>query len=158
MWVWGGGEVVGSQRMSTAVHMEPTYTLEIQLHITLCLYPKYATFPTLLLSHYRLSLKGQCHEIFCLPKPLSIPLGPFRIFWKIAEIFIAQLPPVSTTPPANFATSFTSVVDTGGKFATGVNDTGGKFAAGVNGTGGKLPPVSTTLVANNGNNIRLQIT
>jgi hypothetical protein len=39
---------------------------------------------------------------------------------------------VSTTPVANFATSFTSVVDTGGKFATGV-------------------------VANNGINIRLQI-
>jgi hypothetical protein len=38
---------------------------------------------------------------------------------------------------ANFANRFTSVVDTGGKFATGVNDTGGKFAAGVNDTGGK---------------------
>jgi hypothetical protein len=44
--------------------------------------------------------------------------------------------PASTTPAANFATSFTSVVDTGGKFATGVNDTGSKFAAGVNDTGG----------------------
>jgi hypothetical protein len=33
---------------------------------------------------------------------------------------------VSTTPVANFSTSFTSVVDTGGKFATGVNNTGGK--------------------------------
>ena len=47
-----------------------------------------------------------------------------------AEIFASQgAPPVSTTPAANFATSFTSVVDTGGKFATGVNDvvdTGGK--------------------------------
>jgi hypothetical protein len=30
------------------------------------------------------------------------------------------------TPAANFATSFASVVDTGGKFATGVSDTGGK--------------------------------
>jgi hypothetical protein len=39
---------------------------------------------------------------------------------------VANLPPVSTTPAANFATSFTSVVDTGGKFATSVNDTGGK--------------------------------
>jgi hypothetical protein len=39
------------------------------------------------------------------------------------------LPPVSTTLAANFATSFTCVVDTGGKFATGVNNTGGKFAA-----------------------------
>jgi hypothetical protein len=37
-----------------------------------------------------------------------------------------KLPPVSTTPAANFATNFSSVVDTGGKFATGVNDTGGK--------------------------------
>jgi len=43
--------------------------------------------------------------------------------------------PVSTTRAANFATNFTSVVDTGGKFATGFNDTGGK---------------STTPVANNG--------
>jgi hypothetical protein len=48
-----------------------------------------------------------------------------------------KLPPVSTTPAANYATSFTSVVVTGGKFATGVNDTGGKFAASVNDTGGK---------------------
>jgi hypothetical protein len=54
----------------------------------------------------------------------------------------ANLPPVSTTPAANFATSFPSVVDTGGKF-----NTGGKFATGVNNTGGNLPPVSTTLVA-----------
>ena len=47
--------------------------------------------------------------------------------------------PVSTTPAANFATSSPCVVDTGGKDA-----------------GGKLPPVSTTLEANNGNNIRLK--
>ncbi len=33
-------------------------------------------------------------------------------------------PPVSTTQAANFYTIFASVVDTGGKFATGVNDTG----------------------------------
>jgi hypothetical protein len=65
------------------------------------------------------------------------------------------LPPVSTIPAANFATSFASVVDTGGKFATGVNETGGKFAAGVNNTGGNLQPVSTTPAANNWNNIRL---
>ena len=47
------------------------------------------------------------------------------------------MPLVSTTPATNFATSFASVVDTGGKFATGVNDNGGKFAAGVNDTVGK---------------------
>jgi hypothetical protein len=77
-------------------------------------------------------------------------------------------PPVSTSPMANFATSFASVVDTGGKFATGVVDiasqgapplsttpvanlatrfasvvdTVGKFVTGVNVTGGILPPVS----------------
>jgi hypothetical protein len=31
---------------------------------------------------------------------------------------------------ANFSIIFASVVDTGGKFATGVNDAGGKFATG----------------------------
>jgi hypothetical protein len=49
-----------------------------------------------------------------------------------------NLPLLSTTLAANFATSFASVVDTGGKFATGVNDTGGKFAAGINDAGGKF--------------------
>jgi hypothetical protein len=43
------------------------------------------------------------------------------------------------TPAANFATSSTCFVDTGGKF--GVNDTGSKFAAGVNDAGCKLPQV-----------------
>jgi hypothetical protein len=47
---------------------------------------------------------------------------------------------------ANFAPIFASVVDTGGKFATGVNDAGGKLqiancqlqiATGINDTGGK---------------------
>ncbi len=47
------------------------------------------------------------------------------------------MPPISRTPAPNFATSFTSVVDTGGKFANGVND--------------------ICRVPNNGNNIRLQI-
>ncbi len=55
---------------------------------------------------------------------------------------------MSATPAANFSTNFASVVDTGGKFATGVNNTGGKFATGVNDAGGKLPPVSTTPAAN----------
>jgi hypothetical protein len=35
---------------------------------------------------------------------------------------VANLPPVSITPAANFATNFASVVDTCGKFSTGVND------------------------------------
>jgi hypothetical protein len=52
----------------------------------------------------------------------------------------------------SYSYSYSSVVNTGGKFATGVNDTGGKFATGVNDAGAVLPPVSTTPVANNGNN------
>jgi hypothetical protein len=45
---------------------------------------------------------------------------------------VANLPTVSATPAANCATNFASVVDTGGKFATGFNDSGGKFATGIN--------------------------
>jgi hypothetical protein len=52
---------------------------------------------------------------------------------------VTNLPPVSATPAANCYTIFASVVDTGGKFATGVNDTSGKFATGVNDADGKLP-------------------
>jgi hypothetical protein len=87
------------------------------------------------------------------------------------EIFTNKgAPLVLTTPASYFITGTagvgTGVVDPGVKFATGVIDTGGKFATGVNDTGGKLPQVSTTLavylppmsmtlVASNGNNIRL---
>ncbi len=50
---------------------------------------------------------------------------------------MANLPPVSTTLAANFATSTAGIVDTGGKFSNGVNHTGRKFAASVNDIGGK---------------------
>jgi hypothetical protein len=53
---------------------------------------------------------------------------------------VANLPPVSTTPAANFATSSACVVDTSGNFAPGVNETGGKFATGINDTGSKFAP------------------
>jgi hypothetical protein len=43
-------------------------------------------------------------------KPLIITLGSFRIFSKIR----GDLPPVSTTLAANFATNSPCVVDTGG--------------------------------------------
>jgi hypothetical protein len=61
-----------------------------------------------------------------------------------------NLPLVSTTPAANFATSCPCVVDTSGKFATGVVDTSGKFAAGICSLiwFPLLPPVSTTPAAN----------
>jgi hypothetical protein len=67
----------------------------------------------------------------------------------------ANLPPVSTTSAANFATSYTCVVDTGGKFAIGVNNTSGKLPPVSTTPAANLPPVSLTTVANNGNNIRL---
>jgi hypothetical protein len=72
--------------------------------------------------HFCDFLKGQCHEIFCIwffhesvsPKPLSIPLGPFRIFSKIrGDIRSSRLT--------------TAINDTGGKISTGINDTGDKF-------------------------------
>jgi hypothetical protein len=62
----------------------------------------------------------------------------------VSTTLLANLPPVSGMPMAKFATSFASVVDTGGKFATSVNNTGGKFATDVNKTSGNLPPSSTT--------------
>jgi hypothetical protein len=73
-------------------------------------------------------LKGQFFHESVSPQPQRIPLGLVRIFWKFTEIFVSQgAPTVPTTPASNFATSFASVDDTGGKFAAGVNDTGGNF-------------------------------
>jgi hypothetical protein len=61
------------------------------------------------------------------PIPRVFFYNRFELFRKFVEIFAAQgAPPVSTTPAANFSTSFRSVVDIGGIFANGVNDTGGK--------------------------------
>ncbi len=94
-------------------------------------------------------LKEQRHEIFCkwffswisFPPAPEYPIRTVTNFFENSQRYsqvkvhhryqrhrwqAAKLPPVSTTPAANFATSFTSVVDTGGKFAAGVNDTGGK--------------------------------
>ncbi len=58
------------------------------------------------------------------PSPRVSHYDRFEFFRKFAAIFASQdAPPVSTTSAANFDTSFASVVDTGGKVATGVNDT-----------------------------------
>ena len=62
---------------------------------------------------------------------------------------------MSTTPAANFATSFACVVDTGDKFAAGINDTGGNLPPVSTTQAANLPPLSMTPVANNENNIRL---
>jgi hypothetical protein len=113
------------------------------------------------------------------PKPLKITLKSFRIFLKIRrDIRKSRCTTGVNDIGGNFAPGVNDTSDKiaagisdtggkfchqfrlccwhGGKFATGVNDIGGKFAAGVNDAGGKLSPVSTTPVANNGNNIRLQ--
>jgi hypothetical protein len=52
---------------------------------------------------------------------------------------MANLPPVSMTPAANFATETAGVVDSGGQFATDINNTGSKFVTSVNDT----PPAYT---------------
>ncbi len=88
-------------------------------------------------------LKGHCREIFCFwffswisfpPAPeypirtISNCSGNWRRYSQVKVHHRYQrhrwqnLPPISTTPTANFATSFTSVVDTGGKFATSVSE------------------------------------
>jgi hypothetical protein len=108
-------------------------------------------------SKFLFTFKGTVSRDFLLlvflmqfpPQPQSIPIEPFQFFSKIRVDIrksrcatgindtVSNLPPVSTSPAANLSTSFTSVVDTGGKFASSVNNTGGKFATGVNNTGGK---------------------
>ncbi len=89
--------------------------------------------------------KGKVSQDFCFwffhesvsPQPQSIPIGPFRIFQKFAEIFASQgAPPVSRTTAAKFApVSLVLLIPVA-----------------------NLPPLSTIAAANNGNNIRLLIT
>jgi hypothetical protein len=62
-----------------------------------------------------------------------VSMTPVANLPLVSMTMAAKLPPVSMTPAAYFATSFASVVDTSGKFATGVND-----------ASDKLPQVSTT--------------
>ncbi len=67
------------------------------------------------------SLKAQCHEIFDFrffhelvsPKPLYIPLGPFKFFFIRGNIRSSRCT--------------TGVIDTGSKFATGIINSVGKF-------------------------------
>ncbi len=92
-------------------------------------------------------LKGQCHEIFC--------------FWFFSWISFPQAPEYSIKTISNFFEKsqryspfkvYTfGINDTGGKFSTSfasVVDTGGKSATGVNDAGGKLPPMPMTPAAN----------
>ncbi len=100
---------------------------------------------------FELALKGPCHEIFCFPQAPEYPIRTVSNFFENSRRYsqikvhhrppvsttpVANLPPVSTAPVANFATSFASVVDTGGKFAT-VSTI----------PAANLPPVSMTPVA-----------
>jgi hypothetical protein len=76
---------------------------------------------------------------------LNLRISP-RIFEKISKKHRRQI-----LPPCSFA----SVVDNGGKFATGVNATGGNLPTVSTSPAANLPPVPMTPVANNWNNIRL---
>ncbi len=71
-------------------------------------------------------------------------------WWPVSMTPEAKLPPVSMTSATIFSTSFASVVDTSGKFATGVKDAGGKEAFGIK--------FATGPVANNGNNYQTATT
>jgi hypothetical protein len=71
-------------------------------------------------------------------RPRVSHLGPFRIFSKIRGVF------------KNFATSFPSISDTGGKFASVVNDTGGNLPPVSMTPAANFPPVSLTPMAKNG--------
>ncbi len=70
-----------------------------------------------------LSLKGTVSRVFLLLNFFINQFPPrvfhhdrFDFFRKFAEIFASKgAPPVSRTPAANFAISFASVIDTGGK-------------------------------------------
>ncbi len=91
------------------------------------------------------------------PNPLKIKFWSFHIFWKIRG-------------DIRKSRCTTGINDSGGKFAKGINDTGGKFvslvllilggkyAEGINNNDGNFPLVSMTLMASNGNNIRLLYT
>jgi hypothetical protein len=82
------------------------------------------------------------HELVS-PKPLSIPLGSFRILSKIrGDIRSSRF-----DTGGKFAAG---VVDTGGNFAASVVDTCGKFATGVVDTGGAplLANISTNFRKN----------
>jgi hypothetical protein len=95
-----------------------------------------------------------CHESSS-PKLLKITLGTLR---DIRDIRKSMCTTGVNCNGGKFATGITGVVDTGGKFATCVNVTSGKLPQVSTTLAISLPPVSTTMVANNGNNITLLTT
>ncbi len=73
-----------------------------------------------------LALKVQCHEIFCFwffswisspppPSPEYCIRSVSNFFENLRRYSSQGAPPVSTSPAANFSTSFPSVADTSGK-------------------------------------------
>jgi hypothetical protein len=107
------------------------------------------------------------------PKPLKITLGSCQFILKILgdlqvkvhhrqrQIYrvspyqLHQCSGIYATPAAISATSTADVVDTGGKFETSVNDPVANLQPVSTTPVEKLPPLSKTLAANNGSNIRL---
>jgi hypothetical protein len=72
--------------------------------------------------HQAHALKGQCHEIFDFwffhesvsPKPVSVPLGPFRIFLKIR----GDIRKSRCTTDGKIATGINNTSETGGKICS----------------------------------------
>ncbi len=106
-----------------------------------------------------LSLKGQCHDIFCFrffswitsPKPLIITLGSFQIFSKIrGDICKSRCTtevnaPVANLPPVQCR-----------RYQRNRRQIFPPVPLVLLTPAANLPPVSLTPVANNWNNIRLQ--
>jgi hypothetical protein len=88
--------------------------------------------PSLRVSHKdRFEYFRKFAEIFPSQGAPPVSMTPMAKLPLVSMTLAENLPAVSTTPAADFATSFASVVDTGGKFAADVidtvnNDTGGK--------------------------------
>ena len=111
----------------------------------------WASWIRIRIHQYSKSLKGTVSREFLLLvffhesvslKPLSIPIGPFRMFSKIrGDIRSSRFATGVNNTRGTGGKIAVGVVDTGGKFAAGVVDTGGKFATGVVDTDGNLPPV-----------------
>ncbi len=127
-----------------------------------------------------LSLKGQCHEIFCFwffswiifPPAPEYPIRTVSNFFEnsrrysqvkvhhryqrhrrqtLRPVPLVLLIPVANLPPV----STTSAANLPPVFAAGINDTGGNLPPVSTTPAANLPPVSMTPVATNGNNIRL---
>ncbi len=127
-------------------------------------------------SHGTVPLKGKCHEIFCFRffSWITFPQAPDNNIRIISNFFENSRRYSQVKVHHRCQWHVWQICHRCQwhvwQIAAGINDTGGKFCHQFplccwhryqichrcQRRGGKLPPVSTTLAANNGNNIRLQ--